>query len=505
MRPADERVDDRLVVLAMCVTFALCLPFRYLPMTALPQHEAMVSIFLHSDDPDYGFGDRFTIDLISRPYATVYVVATVLGAILPLRVAMHVTVGICTVAPIFGLWLLLRAAGRPRVHALLAVPLAFGHLWHWGFLNLLLGAGLLSVGLALVVRAAATRSRWMLIWLLVVGMISLGTHPHTFAALVLLAPAFAWGFRAPNAGRLDAMVPLAALAPAGIAGVAIALTSWRAARGFGPQQDLGPIDRILSFPDLLGAGLLPPWPIVLTSGLAAIAVLTVALAIAARRRGAGAESGPIAPLAVAAAVHALLYLALPLQTPSASYVFPREALLLGLAIPTLLPRLAGRARSSVRVAIVLFAAGSLVTAGVHLAAFDREARDLDPILSRVPMNSRIASLVFDPSSEVVHPRLPPYLQVAAYAQAARGGDLSSSFASHWNIPVHYRRGARTPMPPNVEWEPWRLTARDLATFDVLLVRGRLPPPGLPVIKASGTWALVEAPAPPSPEAEPAAP
>jgi len=121
---------DALVLAGVTAAAVLCAAFRYLPMIDLPQHFAMVSIIAHHGDPAYGFADRFTFDFWGRPYATVYLLGAGLTRILGLAAAMRAVVALCTVAPIIGLWALLAALGRPRVHALLALPLAFGCVWH---------------------------------------------------------------------------------------------------------------------------------------------------------------------------------------------------------------------------------------------------------------------------------------------------------------------------------------------------------------------------------------
>ena len=216
--------------LALCA--GLCLTFRYLPMVDLPQHHAMVSILLHHGDPAWGFAQRYTFDFLGRPYATVYWLGAALGAVMPLRAAMHVVVAVCTIAPLAGEQALLVALRRPRVWLLPAIPFAFGSPWHWGFLNFLLGTGLFLVGLALVVRIAEKPSRVGSVCLGALALLLLFTHFHGLVMLLVFAPLFVWASSG-QAGRAAYVQSLAPLAPAALAAAAFVLVTWSRAEGAG--------------------------------------------------------------------------------------------------------------------------------------------------------------------------------------------------------------------------------------------------------------------------------
>src|SRR5215469_3409016 len=187
-----------LAALAGCA--ALCLAFRYLPMVDVPQHYAMVSIMLHHGDPAWGFAQRYTFDFLGRPYATVYWLGAALGTVLPLGAAMRIVVAACTVAPLAGAQLLLVATRRSRVWLLPAIPFAFGSLWHWGFLNFLLGTGMFLGCLALVVRLAERPSRRGSVALALLALLLLFTHFHGLAMLLVSSPAVVWAY-ADDRGR----------------------------------------------------------------------------------------------------------------------------------------------------------------------------------------------------------------------------------------------------------------------------------------------------------------
>lgn len=255
-----RRVDDLLVAVALAAVAVLCVAFRYLPMVDLPQHYAMVSILLHRTDPAWGFAQRYTTDFLHRPYATVYWLGEALGWVMPLGAAMRIVVAVCTVAPLAGAAALLAAIGRPRVWLLPVIPFAFGSLWHWGFLNFLLGTGMFLGGLALVVVAVQRPSRWASACLGVLGLALFCTHFHGLVMLLLFAPLFAWAWRDEQAGRAPLVRTLAPLAPSAVAAAAFVLVTWAQAQGQWAQMNPGLGERVDRFSDFLGTGLPDPWP-----------------------------------------------------------------------------------------------------------------------------------------------------------------------------------------------------------------------------------------------------
>ncbi len=487
-----KRYEPWIFAAAIAVTAAVCMVFRYLPMVDLPQHYAMVSVFANHGDPTYGFADRFEFDLVHRPYASVYLVAAGLAKVFPLAVAMRVVVAACTILPIVGCRALLAATDRPRHLALLAVPFAFGSIWHWGFLNFLAGTGLLLVALSLVVRLAREFRRRTAVSLGLLSLLILITHVHGMFMLIALAPVLAWGFR--RDGWRTVVRAVLPIVPAAIGTGAFVLVTWSQAVGSWPPMDLALLDRVRAFPDFLAAGLPPPWPGVSCAVLVAVVVLSLVL----RARDAAAPRRAWLALAIAFGGQVLLYFVLPLNTPTATYVSARHALLVVLFGLPLLPPM--RAAAS-RIAIAgVFTVVGLTVAVVELARFDGEARAFDPILDAMKPDRRVAPLIFDKGSPYVHPRVFPYLHFAAYYQAAKGGDLARTFAVVWNVPVRYRADyVRHEVPENAEWDPRLFSpTRDLPYFDYLIIRGPEFTPradsGLVVVVRSGPWTLLENPA-----------
>ena len=488
-----KRTDDLLVATALAACAALCLAFRYLPMVDLPQHYAMVSILLHRADPEWGFAQRYTTDFLHRPYATVYWLGEALGWIMPLGSAMRIVVAMCTVAPFAGAHALLVATKRPRVWLLPAVPFAFGSLWHWGFLNFLLGTGMFLAGLALVVVAAERPSRWATASLGVLGLALFCTHFHGLVMLLMFAPVFAWAWRGDPTGRAPFVRTLAPLAPSALAAGAFVLVTWSQAEGSWAQMNPGLVERVQRFAEFLGAGLPEPWP---EAGFFVLAIFVaggIVLGASTPR-----PRRTLVALTIVLAAQVAMYFFLPLNTNTATYVSARHALLIVLLALPLLPTLDGWRAHAVRGAAVLVAVVGLLGVGRHLACFDQEAHDFDGVLAAMKPARRVVPLIFARGGACVSPRTFPYLHFAGYYQAAEGGDLGRSFAVVWNVPVRYRADyARYPLREDIEWQPSQLTPQDARHFDYALVRGgppHLPPQlGLQPVVRSGAWTLYENP------------
>lgn len=195
-----------------------------------------------------------------------------------------------------------------------------------------------------------------------------------------------------------------------------------------------------------------------------------------------------------------MYLVLPLNTNTATYVSARHALLIVLLALPLLPALDGWKAWAVRAASSAVAIVGLVAVGGHLACFDREARDFDDVLAAMQPARRVVPLVFARGGACTSSATFPYLHFAAYYQADKGGELARSFAVVWNVPVRYRPDYRRyPLREEVEWAPGQLTPEDARHFDYALVRGgppRLPAPlGFVPVTRHGAWALYENPSP----------
>lgn len=485
------RVDDALVAAALAACAVLCVAFRYLPMVDLPQHYAMVSILVHLHDPAWGFAQRYTTDFAHRPYATVYWLGEGLAHLMPLGAAMRIVVAVCTVAPLAGAHALLVAIRRPRAWLLAATPFAFGSLWHWGFLNFLLGTGMFLAGLALVVRAAERPSRANAVGVGALGVLLFFTHFHGLVMLLLFAPLFAWAWAKPGGRRAACLRALGPLAPSALGAAAFVLVTWRQAEGAWAQMNPGIAERVQRFPEFLAGGSADPWPVAFLVAFVVVTSVGTALGSTENR-----SRRVLAAAGLTFAAQIAMYFLLPLNTNTATYVSARHALLVVLLALPLLPALEGRAAWIVRGAGAAVAIGGLWAVASQLACFDREARDVDDVFAAMKPDRRVVPLVFARGSPCTSDRTFPYLHFAAYYQAAEGGDLSRSFAVVWNVPIRYRADyARYPIREQVEWSPGLLTPDDARHYDYALVRGgppRLPPAlGFTPVTRHGAWALYE--------------
>jgi len=487
-----RRIDDVLALAALGACAVLCLAFRYLPMVDLPQHYAMVSILVHHADPAWGFARRYTTDFLDRPYATVYWMGAALAHLMPLGAAMRIVVAVCTVAPLAGAHALLVATRRSRAWLLPAVPFAFGSLWHWGFLNFLLGTGMFLAGLALVVVAVERPGRRTPAALGVLGVVLLFTHFHGLAMLLMFAPVFAWAWARRDERLAPYVRALGPLVPAGVAAAAFVLLTWAHAQGRWARMNPGLVERVQRFPEFLAAGSPDPWPGTWVIAFVAVAAAGVTLGGAWPR-----PTRALAALAIAFAAQVAMYFVLPLNTNTATYVSARHALLVVLLALPLLPVVDGLRGHAVRALGAAIAVGALAVTARQLACFDHEARDFDGVLAAMLPDRRVAPLVFERSSACTHPRTFPYLHFGAYYQAAKGGELSRSFAVVWNVPIRYRADYhRYAIREEVEWQPWLFSPQDARHFDYVLVRGPRTLPaqlGLREVAASGAWTLFENP------------
>jgi hypothetical protein len=189
---------------------------------------------------------------------------------------------------------------------------------------------------------------------------------------------------------------------------------------------------------------------------------------------------PAVDWSFAAPTLALTWLALAFALPAeyrGQTLSPRlaSASLLGLLwLPRLEPPSTVREQRLAHVAHALFTIAAIGTLGaLHFtfARFDRSMRPLDAAMARIPVGSRVATLVYD--TKGVGSRLPVYLHIGGYLVAGRGGMASSGFT---RTGVTYASTVpRDALLVNQMWMPstlgWRIDLdRYGAYYDYVLVR-----------------------------------
>jgi len=118
--------------------------------------------------------------------------------------------------------------------------------------------------------------------------------------------------------------------------------------------------------------------------------------------------------------------------------------------------------------VAVAAAGFILVTSLNWVAFEKsEMSGLEESLSALPQAPRVIGLSFIKDSAIVRGR--PFIQVFAYSQVLRGGQLNFSFADFGPSLVVYRQRRRLPWTSGLEWFPERAKKGDLLYFDYALV------------------------------------
>jgi hypothetical protein len=169
---------------------------------------------------------------------------------------------------------------------------------------------------------------------------------------------------------------------------------------------------------------------------------------------------------------------------------PPAATLMILAVPAPLKQaLLRQAMACVVLALFVFQ--------VALAWLEFETKELSGLkrsLSELPQGQRTLGLNMLGKSNIVHGQ--PFIQIFAYAQVLKGGELSFSFAQFSPCLVVYKKPFVPPWTGGLEWFPNRVKRRDLLYFDYVIVGGgpRVhnmtgATPELEAVTDSGVWRL----------------
>ena len=400
------------IVLA-CLLIALpCVVFRYLPMTDLPQHEAIVSIIRRFHDPAYGFNGYYGWALDRTLYVFPYALATGLAFIVPVKVALHITGMLAVVSFPLGMVVCLRALCRPLWLGLRAVPLVYHRAFFRGFITFCLRMGLAFTIPALPIGPLSRRSGW---WVMALCIVSAVTHVYG----LLAAFAYAVASCLVSGGQRDLLRRLVWTIPAVMAFVGWGVVAANAP-GYGMTEWLpinvrlkGQSHSILGgFADDSENAILCAWAFAI--GL----ILIPSFPITWGRLKRWLVHTRAADLFIGANIVA--YLMSPVATPTAKFIHFRHAVLAAmmalLSIDRLSTRLLTNVGSGLVAAVAVFAQ---VNTWFHFIKFEREAQDFNEVLALLPPRSNIVQLTYDSKGQVV--RSQPYLHFGAYAQAAKGG------------------------------------------------------------------------------------
>lgn len=459
---------------------------RYVPAVDVPEHLFLIRVL----DELSASGSPYASVYVARPgftYLAVYYPVLGLGRLVGIELAMRLFLSLVLAAFPLSLWALLRALGREKWLALLAVPLAYTDNFYWGYVSFHASIPVTLLALAAFVRVLEEREPAGLLWPVALGTSLLGVQLVHGAAMVVPGLALPTLLGLTPSDRRRRTRALIACAPAAIVfglWLAVGLSSGRRIGAPGEPWTSGPgglfalsnysfrpvADAVNTAFDLLSSGF---WgyadrPVVIAAGAAATvcAIAGVFRPQALVRTAFRVRARPAALFAIAAA----LYLFLPVDVAGYMYaVAPRYAQVAVLLLVPAIPFPGGPARrlgAAAAAACALFAPAVLAP---RFAAFGAEAAAIEPIVAAVQPASRIMHLIVDPGSrEASHPA---FLHFTAYVAFRTGSIPSFSLAIDPSYPVGYAPGGRPPASP-WEWQPLQVDFESAGPFyDYFLWRG----------------------------------
>ena len=432
-------------------------------MTDLPQHEAIVSIMRHLHDPSFGFERYYDWALNRTLYVFPYMLATGLAYVMPVRMALHITVFIATLSYPLGVMMTLRALKKPLILTLLALPLLYNRAFFWGFIHFNFGIGIAFMALSQLVGPWSRKSGWR-----VASLCLLTAITHVYGLILLFMYAAAWllvGERRQLLLRATRMLP-----------AAVALGAWGIfaanAPGYGVTE-WAPLNfRLTELGNSILGGCKDHSEDIIISGLLLLAIVLAARGFPvtwARWIRLGVH-GRISYILILA--NLVAYFVVPVATPTAKFIHIRHAIMAAMMLPLIVSNADYRRIGILaKVLPVILATMALGNSWWHFWRFEQEAGDFDAIVAAIPNRSHIAQLTYDQKGAVM--RSHPYLHFGAYAQAQKGGVFAVSFPIlFWNIPLKGRRNSDMPeTPKNMEWSPGRFSTYQMGDFyDTILVR-----------------------------------
>ncbi len=470
MRPARFWLWEASFALLACSAVLPLFWFHYIPSQDLPQHVAAVRVLHDFDDPRARFRELFEISRFSTPYWSVYALAGLFAYAVGPLLGVKSVLGLAIVALPYALRALLSALGKPSSYALLSLPFAYSAHTLLGFLNFVAALPLLLAGLALAVRIRRGAPRSVQVAFLILASLTFYTHVAPYLALVAGACLlFVERELRPVLRRGLWLLPSLLLAlvwllfqPSGRVLVGIADAEGPAAAGARFQDFAGALKQV---PLWLTDVLVEPWGGACLLGSAAILAFTCA---AGRFRDAPAPEWRLRLLVLGLAAS---YFVLP---SSYRWVWPingRVPVMVALLAVAALPAVSARMEKVVAALAAALWLGWLGAVGQAFRGASSEYAGLESVLRSIPEGSKVAGLIFRPTS--AHVRFAPYLHAAQWYQAERGGAALFSFASMPHSPFRFRSEQRAPvLPPRWEWLPRQVdTARELGWFDYVLSRG----------------------------------
>jgi len=450
---------------------------KYPPIQDLPFHLAAMRVIHSYGDPAFGFQNDLVLRLGSTQYVLYYLLGSLLAYGLGIVKANLVLMCAYTGGSVLAMRALLRALGRDERLCIAVVPLLYNVMFLFGLLPFLVGIPVMLWGIAVAVRyfEAPSVGRGVLLAFLATSLFYLHVFPF---ALFGLAFAVMFPWRRPKGWFVAGLPTLPALAVA-------AWWTWLTPEGRLAQgalthpevpSKLSPLGKILDAYNWFGDVYRDLSDEAILGTLGGVVLLS---AVLASRRLAGESQGAPRPglwryAAVPGACFVLM-LVTGEQHGHIWLIWQRFPLLLLLTVIPLARMPGGRAGTAITASLVVLAAVSTVTACVHWVRFERDdVGDFDEALRAMEPRSRVAGLVFDKVSSVVHRH--PLVHFVSYYQLERGGVVEYTFAGYPHWPFTFRPDRAPPEGAparlNWEWTPERVTSEELYPyFDYVLTRG----------------------------------
>lgn len=480
---AGAREPAYWIAFAVCLT-AASVPFlaaKYLPMADLPEHAAQVAVFKAFDDPCYRFDRVFEFNW-ATPYLLGYLIARAFAAVVTVHVAIKLTVFVWVLLlPLSMRVLLLRSGGDPWL-SLLGFPLAFGFSFYWGFLNfgLAIALGILHIAVACdVLRRPGRRNVAALVILSFLLLIA-----HALMLIISAAVAAILSLFEIRRARfvLAAIIPALVVFGAWV----MFVRSVETAVHRDVVWHLG-FYRATQLPSILLSNAWDTWAAVFIAAvIATLLLLGRPRVVRDGRRW------------IVLAVALTLYFFAPLSAFGSAFLFQRLAVLIA-AGALLVVDLSARRRHLYPVLVILVITWMGVLT-VRFVAFDREAREFDAVVERLPTNRRLLVFNMNAFSDAVPG--PVFLHFAGYYQMRKGGLAAWSFANYYPQLIRYSAGAEprvasssVPQGRPVDWA-------GVAHYDFIAVRAKTGAPaalmsGAPfrtrLLLQRGSWWLFETP------------
>lgn len=480
------------LVAILLAAYVIGFPFleaRYAPMTDLPFHAAQTSIFRHYFDPSFHLREQFVLEPLRVPYVSSYVIGALFMLVFPSHVAVKIAAFLMLAMLPIGLGVLCYGMKKSPMLGLLALPLVWGNLTHWGFLNFVGAIGLFAacVGVAMLVVDKPTRGRRILLSALLCLLFFTHVFRFPFAVLgVLGAGVVLYPATRRFSPLLLPLLPSLALfgywllvRPAEVSS-SLDLSHF----DFSRQSQIVPLLTEGGFrePNEEKATLLSYRVVLYVAFLCLLGFFFEGRFSRQTEREKAFHRGAFLVGLGSMLAFSFLFFTLPMQSGIWWYIYPREAVAAAFLALSLTPDLP-RTRLLRAPLLVALALGPLLLAqsiGASYKAFDKATADFQAVLPKIPNAPKLMYLVFDHSGSTK--KNTPFIHLPAYVQAEKGGWLSFHFAGFGASPIRYRPkdepGAVVPppFPTRWEWTPHVFRVKEHGPFyDWFLIRSRTAP------------------------------